>query len=126
MDPNSDDDRSQPGGQQPTSRRRDVRLTALDGLQTTIVNCAGRVELQDLSLGGLRLLTSSPLSRNRVYEIEIRLGPTLVVRRGRAVHCRHVGPSQWTTGICFTADPFPGPTIEQLVDAILSAQLHLS
>jgi hypothetical protein len=126
MDPNPDDDRSQIGRHQPTSRRRDVRLTALRDLQTTIVDFAGSVEVQDLSLGGLRLLTSSPLARNRVYEFQIRLGPIVVVRRGRAVHCRHIGPSQWISGICFTADAFPGPTIEQLVDAILSAQLHLS
>jgi len=125
MDPNPDNDRPQPRLSQPASRRRDVRLTALHGVATVIVDFTGTVEAQDLSVGGVRVLTSSPLGRDRIYEFRISLGPTRVVRRGRAIHCRHVGPGQWSTGVCFTPESFAGSTIEELVDAILSAQLHV-
>ena len=96
MDPNPDNDRSQPRLSQPASRRRDVRLTALHGVATVIVDFTGTVEAQDLSVGGVRVLTSSPLAQDR------------------------------NTGVCFTPESFPGSTIQELVDAILSAQLHLS
>ena len=110
----------------PPSRRIDVRLAAPSDLRTSVTGSRVHVVVQDISVGGMGVVSSLPLARGVVQKFQLALGTTVIVQQGKPVHCRRQDDGRWSVGISFTGKQFAGPGVEDLIDAITRSQLRFS
>jgi hypothetical protein len=91
-----------------------------------IVGFSGTVTIRDISVGGLALVSSLPLRRDAVHEMQLTLGKLAVTVQAKAVHCRRQNDGRWLLGIAFQPSRQKGPTIEQLIDAVTTTTISFS
>jgi hypothetical protein len=92
-----------------TDRRRTPRVDLLAELQGHIVTLDEVVQVTQLSLGGMTVETTAPLSPKLLHDFRISFGSSTVMVHGRVVHSRVVirgDTIAYVAGIEF-ADPAP-------------------
>ena len=108
------------------SRRRDMRFGPPRELRCSVVGSAATLTVRDISVGGMSLSSTLPLTRNVLHEFRLTLGNMTISRRGRAVYCRRQAEGHWIIGIAFTKERSSGKTVEELIDLITSSILRFS
>lgn len=93
-------------------RRREQRLT----LTLPLLFESRAIELENLSGGGMRLLTSTPLPRGRQLDFTLGLVHTPVRLRGRILSCRPEGDT-WRCRVAFCEE---GPEQQQAAQFLRS------
>lgn len=69
-------------------RRRYPRIDLLADVQGHLVTLDEQVQVRQLSLGGMTVETTAPLSPRLVHDFRISFGPDAVTVHGRVVHSR--------------------------------------
>lgn len=71
-----------------SERRKDVRVDLLAELQGHLVTLDERVSVTQVSLGGMTVETSAPLSPRIDHDFRVVFGAVSVILHGRVVHSR--------------------------------------
>jgi hypothetical protein len=71
-------------------RRRTPRVDLLAEVEGHLVNLDERVKVRQLSLGGMTVETTAPLSTGVDHDFRVSLGDEAVTLRARVVHARVV------------------------------------
>ena len=69
-------------------RRSFPRVDLLAELQGHLITLDERVQVKQLSLGGLIVETTAPLSPRHEHDLRIVIGPKTIIVRGRVIHTR--------------------------------------
>jgi hypothetical protein len=69
-------------------RRRDLRIDLLADLQGHLITLDEQVGVRQLSLGGMTIETTAPLSPRVVHDFRLGLGELAVIVKGRVMHSR--------------------------------------
>ena len=109
----------------PKSRRRDLRFTPPPQLTCAILGMPDRVEVRDISVGGVALRLSQPLAPWVVYTLTLQLGTLTVILSAKAMHCTSTD-DYWVVGMAFLDAPSLAPNIGDLIDAIAASSLEFS
>lgn len=90
-------------------RRRNPRIDLLADVQGHLVTLDEQVHVRQLSLGGMTIETTAPLSPRLVHDFRITFGPDVVTLHGCVVHSRVLVDGDrvtYVSGIRFE-DPTP-------------------
>ena len=109
-----------------TSRRTEPRFQPPAQLRCVIAGTAATLIIQDISVGGVALLSTLPISRTAIHQVKLTLGHVTIARRARAVHCQRSADQRWKIGLAFVEERTTGPTIEQLIDLITRSLIKFS
>jgi len=120
------DERS-PAGLSPefTSRRQAIRLAAPPGLAVALPDAGVRAEILDISLGGIGLLTTGPLTQGADYSLTFRIGSRSIACSATVAHVRRRAEGKWRAGLAFVHDEHLA-RVEQLVDELLDGLVQFS
>jgi c-di-GMP-binding flagellar brake protein YcgR len=69
-------------------RRKDVRVDLLADLEGHLVTLDERIQVRQISLGGMTAETTAPLSPRLEHEFRLTIGDHAVTVRARVVHSR--------------------------------------
>ena len=126
MKPGSESGDSQPGNSG-LSRRRDLRVDAPRSLRVTMATAKGPLAANDISMGGLSVITQAPLALRTIHAVSLTFGSISVEHKVRVLHCRKFPKGGWLLGLAFVDKPLPGSaTVAQLFNAILSSAITFS
>jgi c-di-GMP-binding flagellar brake protein YcgR len=73
---------------EPTERRRSPRVALLAELEGHAVTLDEKVQVRELSLGGMTVETTAPLSPRLVHDFRVELGSARIIVHARLVHSR--------------------------------------
>ena len=107
------------------SRRRTVRVTPPPELRCAIAGLGNRVPVQDISLGGIAILTSRAIAPGAAPHLTLQFGAVTIAVQARVIHCEQDG-GQWLIGLAFNEDPRCAEAIDDLLDAIAASSLRFS
>ena len=112
-------------GSRPVNRRRAVRLDAPPSLCVSFADKQIFATVIDIGVGGIGVLSNTPMEAGATYELTLRLGTHLLYCAAKPAHCQQQDDGQWVVGLAFVKDE-RFPTIETFIDDLLGSQIEFS
>ena len=110
-----------------SDRRRHLRLDAPADLAVTVAGSNTRLVASNISSDGLAVHSRVPFARASIHKLQLTFAPLTVVRQARTVHCRRDPRGGWVLGFALVgSSPAGGPTVEDLIDLIVSSMISFS
>ena len=110
----------------PIRRRREMRFAPPPQLTCTVLGTPAKVEVRDISVGGLALWTPQPLKPGVTYKLSLQIGKLTVMLSARPTHIKPQDDCRWVVGMAFVDGPTTSPGIEELLDVIAGMTLDFS
>lgn len=119
MSPKADDrTATRPKAGSKRTRIRDARVEPTHPIVCVAGGTRAKFEVRDISVSGMSVWSTIPVSRGWLHEFRLTYGQFTVVRQARAIHCKSCDDGRWLIGLEFDKKARRGPTIENLVDLI--------
>ena len=126
MDPKHTNTASPGSSNTTASRRREMRFDPPPSLRCSLAGSTTELEVRDIGIGGLAIITSDRFAPGRLYEFALVLGPLTVVQSARLIHGRQIDDRRWIYGFEFLKEATQGATIAELLDVITGSSIEFS